>query len=153
MKMNQPESEVFDSIMLIDDNEIENLMNKKLLSDLGFSRQFYLFTNGKSALEFLENIDNNEDFPGNFIPKLIFIDIDMPLMNGFGFLNHLSKLSSKLNNVIRLVILTQTDDQNYVKRARKIPNVVDYLIKPLDIKMVKSLQKKLSKQFASNTSI
>jgi CheY-like chemotaxis protein len=153
MKMNQPSSEVFDSIMLIDDNEIENLVNRKLLEDLGFARQFYLYTNGKSAMEFLENIDNNDDFPGNFIPKLIFIDIDMPLMNGFTFLENLSKLSSKLNNIMKLVILTQSSDLNYVKKARKIPNVIEYLIKPLDIKMVKALQKKLSKQFADNSSV
>ena len=75
------------SILLVDDNDIDNLINRKMLEASGITEKIYVSTSAKSALEFLKNLNLLDDQKGGHLPELLFLDIDMPLMDGYQFLD------------------------------------------------------------------
>ena len=68
--------------MLIDDNEIDNLINQKMIESASITDHIYIHTGAKSAIEFLRNMEKL-DLADKVLPDVIFLDIDMPLMDGF----------------------------------------------------------------------
>lgn len=133
-----PEYKV-DSIVLIDDNEVDNMVNQRILEKAHFAKYVYMYTSAKSALEFLKNIDRNPGFPEELIPKLIFLDINMPIMDGFSFIDALGKLSPRIRNKMKVILLSQSSNPQMITQAKKNNMVKDYLVKPLNAEMVKKL--------------
>ena len=84
------------AVMLIDDNEIDNLINQKMIESSGITKHIYIHTGARSALEFLKNIQEIDEFASKILPDVIFLDIDMPLMDGFQFLDEFEKLNNEL---------------------------------------------------------
>jgi CheY-like chemotaxis protein len=73
----------YHTIMLIDDNEIDNLINQKIIESSSIAKHIFTHTSGKSAIEFLKNMEKLASRIENVLPEIIFLDIDMPLMDGF----------------------------------------------------------------------
>lgn len=123
--------------MLIDDNELDNFINLKVIESANFARHTYTNTSGPSALEFLRNITVLENATqSKLFPDVIFIDINMPLMDGFQFLNNLIKRDGNVIMQSKLVILTTSlnpDDRN---KAARISDKIIFLNKPLTEKML-----------------
>lgn len=129
----------FNSVVLIDDNEVDNMIHQKLLENSGFAKYVYTYTSGKSALEFFKNLDRNEDFPENLIPRVIFLDINMPIMSGFSFIEALQKLSPRVTKGIKIVLLTQSANPLDMQQAKKSKMVQDYLVKPLSAALIEAV--------------
>ena len=85
MAFKKPTSK-YNSVMLIDDNEIDNFINQKMIEGCNFAERIYVHTSGKSAIEFLCNLARIKEVPEELIPEIIFVDINMPIMDGFQFL-------------------------------------------------------------------
>ena len=81
------------TVMLIDDNEIDNLINQKMIEAASITDNIYTHTGAKSAIEFLKNMEKL-DVAEQVLPDVIFLDIDMPLMDGFQFLDEFEKLTT-----------------------------------------------------------
>ncbi len=94
------------AVMLIDDNEIDNLINQKMIEASGISEHIYTHTGARSAIEFLKNMEKLRDTGKNVLPEMIFLDIDMPLMDGFQFLDEFEKLELETKNHCSVVMLT-----------------------------------------------
>ncbi len=116
--------------MLIDDNEIDNLINQKMIEAASITDNIYTHTGAKSAIEFLKNMEKM-DVADKVLPDVIFLDIDMPLMDGFQFLDEFENLSPATRKKCKIIMLTSSINPQDFNRSKKYPNVRLYLNKPL----------------------
>jgi CheY-like chemotaxis protein len=129
----------YKTVMLIDDNEIDNLINQKMIEAAAISENIYTHTGAKSAIEFLKNMEKM-DIAEKVLPDIIFLDIDMPLMDGFQFLDEFEKLTPMAKSKCKIVMLTSSINPQDFNRSKKYPNVKLYLNKPLSHESIISLE-------------
>jgi CheY-like chemotaxis protein len=127
------------SVMLIDDNEIDNLINQKMIEAANIADHIYIHTGARSAIEFLRNIEGLEADVQKILPEVIFLDIDMPLMDGFQFLDEFEKLSDSSKNHCKIVMLTSSINPQDVNKSQKYSYVKKYINKPLSQENLENL--------------
>jgi len=115
-------------ILLIDDSKGANALNKRLLQEMGVGKKITTQLNGQLALEYLMTKDVKGQYP---CPDIIFLDINMPVMDGYQFLEEYELLepNQKLNKVI--VMLTTSTSEFDIARANINTKVDNYQTKPL----------------------
>ncbi len=138
MKRKEPKFK-YRNVMLIDDNELDNFINEKTLEANLFSKKIYSCTSGKSALEFLNNIVTMGDQFAEVYPQVIFIDINMPMMDGFQFIDYFKKESEKQLQKPKLVLLTSSVYNEDREKAKSISKDIVFLNKPLKKEMLDAL--------------
>lgn len=106
------------NIYLVDDEPISNFITRKLLELEGFTGCITDFINSEKALKAISQ-DNND--------PLIFLDLNMPKMNGFQFIDKLKKE----NNQFKVILLTSSNSKFDLAQAEKYPSVIRYMVKPL----------------------
>jgi CheY-like chemotaxis protein len=111
------------SILLIDDDDADNFFHTLAIQKMDTGIQIKTAENGLDALQLL----HKNDAP----PDLIFLDINMPKMNGWEFLQEFKKLEPKLKTKAIIVMLTTSDNPEDVKKATQTPEVVGFETKPL----------------------
>ncbi|TGD82913.1 response regulator [Hymenobacter wooponensis] len=121
--------------LLVDDDPTTNFLNRKLLEKMGFADQVMVALNGRDALQILDKHcqDNSET-----CPSLLFLDVNMPLMDGFEFLTAYQKLSLAERNAIVIVMLTTSVHPRDLQRLEQLP-VAGFLSKPLTEDKVKQV--------------
>lgn len=118
-------------IMLIDDNDLDNFINEKLMEINHFSKKIYVNTSAISALEFFNNLVAMQDKWEELVPEVVFIDINMPIMDGFQFIELFKKTFGNMEPQPKLVMLTSSlyfEDQ---LRAKSLSENIVFLNKPL----------------------
>ena len=121
----------FKTVMLVDDNEIDNLINQKMIEATDLAENILTYTGAKGALEFLKNIEKIPAMLQSAMPEVIFLDIDMPLMDGFQFLDEFEKFSDEVKNGCSIIMLTSSMNPQDVSKAKKSNYVKKYINKPL----------------------
>ncbi|MGI9545006.1 MAG: response regulator [Cyclobacteriaceae bacterium] len=119
------------AVMLIDDNDIDNLINQKMIEAAGITEHIFSHTGARSAIEFLKNLEQLSSESVTVLPDVIFLDIDMPLMDGFQFLEEFDKLSDETKAKCKIIMLTSSINPKDVNRTKDYSYVMDYLNKPL----------------------
>ena len=114
---------------MIDDDNIYQYTAKVLLESTGMTGQIYAFYNGLDALNFL--IDNNHSNI-ELLPDIIFLDINMPVMNGWEFLEEYQKIYQTLAKSIVVYVVSSSVDTDDMLKSRSFSAVTDYLIKPVN---------------------
>lgn len=130
----------YQSVMLIDDNEIDNLINQKMIEACNFAEQIYTFSGAISALDFLKNIDKEKGISNEHIPDLIFLDINMPILDGFQFLDEFGKFSEKIKKHSKVLMVSSSISPRDIERASANNFVVKYVNKPLSVKSLDSIE-------------
>jgi len=122
--------EVKPVFLLIDDNLIDQIVIKQLIRK-SLDSEVNITNNGREALQWLHN---HQDLNQSLI---ILLDIQMPIMNGFDFLNEYDKLNEDFKKEIQIYVLSSTLDSDEIKRIKENHYVTDFLNKPLPIEYFK----------------
>lgn len=121
------------TILLIDDNQVDNYITRHLLIKNNITENINVQSSGIEALKFLEGISNEPDQ----IPDYIFLDIKMPEMDGFEFLDEYLLLPDTIKNKCVIFILSSSGDQIDIDKALNYSYVKKFLQKPLNINLLK----------------
>jgi CheY-like chemotaxis protein len=114
-------------VMLIDDNETDNFLHKRVIELSGFTQNIVIKDSGKSALDYLHLNQNTKEK----LPDIIFLDLKMPQMDGFGFLYEFQNFSEELKKKCKIIILTSSNNEKDFDRIKKYSFINTYLTKPL----------------------
>lgn len=121
-------------LLLIDDSEATNNFHKRLLGKIKLANTITICTNGQNALDFLNDTDE--------CPELIFLDLNMPILDGFEFLERvhqpLSKFTTKSNPLI--LILTSSEETVDKERCMALYNQIAFFSKPLTIAQIEEIR-------------
>lgn len=124
--------------MLVDDNPHDNFFHKRTIKKVDSTTVVIEKSSGLEALEYLKSNKENEDL----LPVLIFLDINMPRMNGWEFLQEYEQLDKELQSKVIIVMLTSSDNDNDVARAKAWDFLSDYITKPLTEEVFADIIKK-----------
>lgn len=117
----------FETVMIIDDNPVDLYIISRMVTQNNFGKNVLHFTEAQEALKYLqENQDNIYK-----LPQIIFVDIYMPLMSGFEFLEVYYTLSNTLKNYCKTYIISSTIDNEDIARSSSNKNVVSFHVKPI----------------------
>jgi CheY-like chemotaxis protein len=128
--------EPIEMVMLVDDNDTDNFISKRIIEITRFARRIEVKNSGKSALEYLEREKNN---PQN-LPNIIFLDINMPIVDGFVFLFEFEMFPDELKNKCKVVILSSSDNKRDIEKIVDNDYVIKFITKPLSEQSLKELR-------------
>ncbi|HYG38542.1 MAG TPA: response regulator [Cytophagales bacterium] len=116
-----------DLVMLVDDNDTDNFISKRIIEITKFAKRIEIKNSGKSALEYLEKNRNNI----SELPDLIFLDINMPIVDGFVFLFEFERFAEAIKNKCKIIILSSSDNKRDIDKIVNNDYVVKFITKPL----------------------
>lgn len=128
------------TVCIIDDDPIFRFGTKKIMESVQFCENFLVYKNGKEAFDDLaEKLKMNID-----IPDVILLDLNMPIMDGFQFLDELVKIPNAAN--IPIYIVSSSVDSRDIEKAKTYDLVTNYIIKPFSVSKVQALLEELQNQ-------
>lgn len=129
-------------ILLVDDNPADNRFHEIRIQKAGICDRIEKVTSGQEALDYILKSGDPANGETHPTPDLIFLDINMPGMNGFEFLEEYKKLDEKLKSRAVIVMLTNSLNPDDQKRAMATKEVSEFQNKPLSVKTVQDMIEK-----------
>ena len=129
----------YDTVLLIDDNDLDNFINEKMIESLHFSKNITISMNGEKALTILKTLISEGGTSEKGYPDVIFVDLNMPIMNGFEFIERFKKLDDQKLTQCKLVILTSSIQNNDRVKAEQLDRNIVFANKPLTNELLNSL--------------
>ncbi len=118
--------------LLIDDNYIDNFVTKKIIENSNFVENIVLARSASEAIEMMKN--------GTLYPDVIFLDVRMPIMGGFEFLEEFNKIDVDKEN-IRIFMLSSSLDPIDLKKSTGNKYITQFILKPLTQKTLEDIFK------------
>ena len=139
-------------IAIVDDDEIAQFTLGKMIEKKEIAKQILSFSDGESAFDFVKL---NMAQPA-LLPDAILLDLNMPVMDGWQFLDEFMKMKADLPKPILIYIVTSSVDEVDISRAKALDEISGYLIKPILPEHVKLIVEMLAsnaeRRFSSNGS-
>jgi len=115
------------NVMLVDDNDTDNFISRRIIELTNFSNDVIVKNSGQSALDYLES--HKDNFVS--LPDLIFLDINMPIVDGFVFLYEFEKFPVQVKDKCKVVILSSSDNKRDIDKIVNNDFVIKFITKPL----------------------
>lgn len=128
-----------DKTVLIDDSDIDLFIQRRFLEVYNFSNELFLYKSAEEALSWLKNIN------GDPAPDIIFLDLNMPEIDGFSFLRNFKDLPEKIQTHSKIVVLTSSNSTKDRDQAFTFTNVIQFITKPLKQTDIEELKKLINK--------
>ena len=120
-------TKIIELVMLVDDNDTDNFISKRIIEITKFASRVEVKSSGKSALDYLKE---NQNAPAD-LPNIIFLDINMPIVDGFVFLYEFDKFSELVKNKCKIIILSSSDNKRDIDKIVNNNHVIKFITKPL----------------------
>lgn len=117
---------------IIDDDKIYVNLVRKIIEIKKLSENLLIFKNGLEALDYFKLILSN--LTEEKLPEIIFLDLNMPVMDGWEFLDEFVKIKNNFDKKISLYVVSSSIDPRDLERAKSFNLVTGYLIKPIELK-------------------
>src|ERR1700754_2453030 len=124
------------SVLLVDDDEINNFISIKLIKKALLNTEIMACLNGKFAIDQLADIQKRDP---SKMPDYILLDINMPIMNGWEFLEEFKRLNIDPLGKSKIYIISSSVFSNDINKAKSYPLVKDFISKPLNVEKIKEL--------------
>lgn len=121
----------FDHVLLIDDDEIYNLLHTRILYHTKMVSTIWTATNGEKAIDFLSGFYAER----HSLPDVILLDLAMPVMDGFQFLEAFWKLNLPGTDKVNIILVTSSSDPRDVARVKSM-GIKHYLVKPVPLEVM-----------------
>ena len=140
---------LIDTVLLIDDDEINNMICTKIISKNDFATNVVACSSARQGLKYLQDALTDGAKP---LPTVIFLDINMPVMNGWDFLDQYKQMPGLADKGIVLIMLSSSSSANDLSRAQSYPQVSDYITKPLTAAHLQHVRNRFFKDTGGNAS-
>lgn len=124
----------FKKIMIVDDNEFDCYITSKIINNVDATVDIMEFNSSLTAIGYLEEFQNSIDK----LPDLIFLDIYMPILDGFDFIEKFNELSNVIKEHTKICILSTTVDDLYIHKARVNESIL-FTSKPITKEFLQSI--------------
>ena len=131
---------MLEKILCIDDDPITLMLCKMVITKALFSNEIATAKNGEEALKYYDNLKTTFTIKK---PQLIFLDLNMPVMNGWEFLDSFVTAEYSEYHDTKVIILSSTIDPQDLEKSKKYPMVIDFLSKPISKEMLEFLKDKI----------
>lgn len=123
-------------VAIIDDNLVFRTLTKLAFENLTSKRvEVILFENGQEAFDFIKNYSHDE----KQLPKIILLDLNMPVMDGWDFLEEMLPIKKSLNLQLVIYIVSSSSNEKDIQRAKAISDIKGYIVKPLNSAQITEL--------------
>lgn len=125
-------------VMLVDDSDTDLFINETMIKYAQLSDDIISFTSSTKALEHLKSISNEAEGLQE-VPDIIFLDINMPLLNGFEFIREYQLLPTRVKDKCQIILLSSTFNSNDIQRGSEDSHVIGLIAKPLTIESLNEM--------------
>lgn len=126
-------------ISIVDDDDIYRYSVLRTLKEEKLTKKILVFSDGEEALDFmLDNIANSQK-----LPDVIFLDINMPIMDGFQFMEEYVKIKPKVGKKITVYMISSSVNPVDIERSKSISEISDYIIKPIETEKLVAIIKEI----------
>jgi CheY-like chemotaxis protein len=115
------------SACIIDDDDIFIYGTRRIMQEVRFCEDIVVFKNGKEAIDGMQNYLAE----GKNLPDIIFLDINMPVMNGWDFLEEFTKIPNLNKGTVLLYVVSSSIDPSDLQKAKEFELVNNYILKPI----------------------
>ena len=133
---------MIDLVLLIDDNDTDNFISRRVIELTKFAPRVVVKSSGQQALDYMQE---HAQSPSE-LPDLIFLDINMPIMDGFMFLYEFETLPADIQHKTRVIILSIPEDRRDVDKIITNKAVIKYITKPLTQDDLEAVRQDLQSQ-------
>jgi CheY-like chemotaxis protein len=128
------------TLCIIDDDSVYQFLTTKVISETKLLDLTKVFSNGQEAIDFFRGA---QDTPTE-LPDIIFLDLAMPVMDGWDFLSEFIGMQPQLGKKIKLFIVTSSVAPSDMIRARSISTVSDFIVKPITKEKINTILKQIN---------
>ena len=127
---------MYQKVLIVDDDPFTVMLFKKVNAIAGFSQEVIACLSAVDGLDYLSGLEEK----GETAPEAIFLDICMPIVNGWQFLEYVKTLPATMLTQTKLYMLASSTDQSDIIRAKKFAIVEDYIVKPITVSRLQAIQ-------------
>lgn len=137
---------MYQKVLIIDDDPFTVMLFKKVSAVAGFSQEVVACLSAVDGLDYLIKLEDRDEAA----PEVIFLDICMPIVNGWQFLEHMKTLPPTILSNTKIYMLAASTDQSDIIRAKKFAIVEDYIVKPITVSRLQAIQARTTSPVAAH---